>query len=53
MKLKLLGRKPEEVYFEEKMDIADAFFAGGHELIVGKKHFIEGAEFDTQLCSSG
>jgi galactose-1-phosphate uridylyltransferase len=53
MKLKLLGRKPEEAYFEEKMDIADAFFAGGHELIVGKKHFIEGAEFDTQLCSSG
>ncbi|HNZ29573.1 MAG TPA: DUF4921 family protein [Candidatus Goldiibacteriota bacterium] len=53
MKLKLLGRNPEEVNYSEKMEIADAFFAGGHELIVGARHYIDNAEFDTQLCSSG
>lgn len=53
MKLKLLGKDPTKISEQEKIDIADAFFAGGHELIVGGRHFIDGAEFDTQLCSSG
>ncbi len=53
MKLKLLGRDPEKISMEEKLEIADAFFAGGHELIVGHKHYIEGAEYDSQLCNSG
>lgn len=53
MKLKLLGRDPGMVSNDEKMEYADAFFAGGHELIVGKKHYIDKAEYDTQLCSSG
>jgi galactose-1-phosphate uridylyltransferase len=37
----------------QKLEYADAFFAGGHELIVSHRHFIKKAEFDTQLCSSG
>ncbi|MCE5300276.1 MAG: DUF4921 family protein [Spirochaetia bacterium] len=53
MKLKLLGRDPSTVNEQEKIDMADAFFAGGHELIVGRKHYIENAGYDTQLCSSG
>jgi len=53
MKLKLLGRNPDEVPEKDKMAMSDAFFGGGHELIVAHKHFIEGAEFDTQLFSSG
>jgi len=53
MKLKLLGRDPEKTSMEEKLEIADAFFAGGHELIVGQKHYTEDAEYDSQLCNSG
>jgi galactose-1-phosphate uridylyltransferase len=37
----------------EKLVMATAFFAGGHELIIARRHFIEGAEYDNQLASSG
>ncbi|MFP4465791.1 MAG: DUF4921 family protein [Candidatus Goldiibacteriota bacterium] len=53
MKLKLLGRDPKNVSKEQKLEMADAFFMGGHELIVAQKHYIKGAKYDTQLCSSG
>jgi len=53
MKLKLMGRDPEEATDKEKAELADAFFGGGHELIVAHRHFIKNAEYDTQLCSSG
>jgi galactose-1-phosphate uridylyltransferase len=53
MKLKLLGLDPAKVDESKKLDYADAFFAGGHELIVAQRHFIKGAQYDTQLCSSG
>ena len=53
MKLKLLGRDPAAVSEQEKIEMSDAFFAGGHELIVGKNHYVKDAEFDTQLCNSG
>ena len=29
---------------EEKLAMADAFFGGGHELIVARRHFVEGAD---------
>jgi galactose-1-phosphate uridylyltransferase len=38
---------------EAKFAQADAFFAGGHELIVAKRHFIDGAIHDRQFASSG
>ncbi len=53
MKLKLSGKNPSEISEKEKLEMADAFFGGGHELIVGKRHYIKDAEYDTQLCSSG
>jgi len=53
MKLKLLGTNPDTVSMEKKIDMADAFFAGGHELIVSGRHYIKDAEYDTQLYSSG
>ncbi|HDQ25577.1 MAG TPA: DUF4921 family protein, partial [bacterium] len=53
MRLKLLGLDPDTVSEKEKIDSADAFFAGGHELIVAHRHYIDGAEYDSQLKSSG
>jgi galactose-1-phosphate uridylyltransferase len=55
-KLKLSGKTDEEidkVSMEEKLLSGDAFFGGGHELIIANKHFIDTAEWDTELFSSG
>ena len=38
---------------EDKLAAASAFFGGGHELVIGRRHFIDGAELDNELCSSG
>jgi galactose-1-phosphate uridylyltransferase len=38
---------------DEKLRFAESFFAGGHELIIAQKHFKPGAQFDTDLVSSG
>jgi galactose-1-phosphate uridylyltransferase len=35
------------------LSLADAFFAGGHELIIARRHFVDGARFDNELASSG
>lgn len=33
--------------------VFDGFFGGCHDLIIGPRHYAPGAEFDSQLCSSG
>jgi len=38
---------------EEKLKMANAFFGGGHELIIARHHFVEGATHNNQLASSG
>jgi galactose-1-phosphate uridylyltransferase len=38
---------------EERLQLANAFFGGGHEVIVARRHFIDGATHDDQLASSG
>lgn len=38
---------------EEKLSHANAFFGGGHELIIPRRHFVDGAVHDNQLASSG
>jgi galactose-1-phosphate uridylyltransferase len=38
---------------EEKLKMATAFFGGGHELVIGRRHFVDGATHDNQLASSG
>jgi len=43
----------EKIPMTEKLLIADAFFGGGHELIIAKRHFKEGATHDSELFSSG
>ena len=38
---------------EEKLQMASAFFGGGHEVIVARRHFVDGATHNRQLASSG
>jgi galactose-1-phosphate uridylyltransferase len=42
-----------EISEEKLLQMANAFFAGGHELIVARRHFVDGAKFDYELASSG
>lgn len=53
-KLKMSGLSREEIdsiSSGRKLKMANSFFAGGHELIVGKRHFVEGT--DDVNASSG
>jgi galactose-1-phosphate uridylyltransferase len=43
----------EKIPMTEKLAIADAFFGGGHELIIARRHFKEGAHSSSELFSSG
>ncbi len=38
---------------DEQLQFANAFFGGGHEVIVARRHFIDGASHNHQLASSG
>ncbi len=55
-KLRISGKSDEEIdkiSMEEKFLLGDAFFGGGHELIIAGKHYQPDAEWDSQLYSSG
>lgn len=52
-KLRRLGRKPQQVSEDEKLSMADGFFAGSHELIIANGHFRRGAQYEHELHSSG
>ena len=55
-KLKQTGKTEDEIakiQDEEKLLLADAFFGGGHDLVIAGKHYVDNAEFDVQLYSSG
>lgn len=43
------GKMPEK----ERLDRANSFFGGCHELILGGRHYKNGAKFRHELCSSG
>ncbi|GAB2503878.1 hypothetical protein CATRI_08410 [Corynebacterium atrinae] len=47
------GGRSADLTDSELLDLSDAYFAGGHDVIIGRRHFIDGAEFDNQLASSG
>lgn len=55
-KLRASGMSPTEVGAlpeEERIARASGFFGGGHDLIVARRHFLDGATDDSQLASSG
>ncbi len=37
----------------DRLQLAHSFFGGGHDLIVGRRHFVDGATDDSQLASAG
>lgn len=43
----------EKIPLADRFALADAFFGGGHELIIAKRHYEEGARYDSDLFSSG
>ncbi len=55
-KLKQSGKTDEQIkkiHPYDKLAMADAFFGGSHEIIVARPHFKFGADYDSQLFSSG
>jgi len=55
-RMRLHGSSAEEIDAvtpAEMTQMANGFFGGGHELIIGRRHYIDGAEDDSQLASSG
>jgi len=52
-RLRAAGKDPGTFTAAEQMAVADSFFGGGHDVIVARRHFVEGATHDHQLASSG
>lgn len=55
-KLRAAGRTPEQIAGyddDEVIAYASGFFGGGHDVIVARRHFRDGAENTSQLASSG
>ena len=55
-KLRASGKTPEQIAQlsqEEKLNVASGFFGGGHDVIVARRHYIDGATDDSQAASSG
>ncbi len=50
------GRSPEQVAAmtaQELLDFASGFFGGGHDVIIPRRHYVDGATDNTQLAASG
>ena len=50
------GKSDDEIYAlgeAAQLEAGSAFFGGGHDVIVARRHFIDGAVDNTQLASSG
>lgn len=43
----------EEMTDTQRLSQAYGFFSGGHDLIVGRRHYVDGADQTTQLAGSG
>ncbi|WP_026459646.1 DUF4921 family protein [Schaalia suimastitidis] len=55
-RMKAQGTTEEELAGLSDSDLlrqANGFFSGGHDLIVGRRHYVDGAEDTSQLASSG
>jgi galactose-1-phosphate uridylyltransferase len=56
LKMRLGGVPDSEIASmsdERLAEESDAFFGGGHELVIARRHYAEGAEYDSQLANSG
>ncbi|MGA2142008.1 MAG: DUF4921 family protein [Brevinematales bacterium] len=53
IKLNRMGADFSSMPEDEKIEKLNPFFGGSHDLIIGKRHYREGAKFTHELCSSG
>lgn len=56
MKLRASGLGAHDVdamSVDDRLAAASGFFGGGHDLIIARRHFVPGAQDDSQLASSG
>ena len=53
LKLSRIGIDTKKMSLDEKLSRLQPFFGGCHELILGRRHYIENAEYSHELCSSG
>lgn len=54
MKASGMSAEDLEAFTEDQLlERAGGYFAGGHDLIIGRRHFVDGATHDDQLASSG
>lgn len=56
MKLRAAGKtqsQVDEMSVAERVEAASGFFGGGHDVIVARRHFVDGATDTSQLASSG
>jgi len=55
-KLRASGLSPAHIAEMDRAELlshASGFFGGGHDVIVARRHFVDGATDDTQVASSG
>lgn len=55
-KLRAAGLSPAEVAGlseEDRLARASGFFGGGHDVVIARRHFVDGATDDSRLASSG
>ena len=55
-KLRAAGRSPDEIDAmseDETIDAASGFFGGGHDVIIARRHYVDGAADDHRLASAG
>ncbi|MCL2735754.1 MAG: DUF4921 family protein [Propionibacteriaceae bacterium] len=55
-KMRLAGRTVEEIAAMDQREIAcqaDAFFGGGHDVVIARRHWVDGAQTTAELASSG
>lgn len=53
LKKRMMGIDFDKLSIEEKIEKADPFFGGCHELIIGRQHYVHGARHQHELWSSG
>lgn len=53
LKMSRIGIDFDKMPEKERLERANAFFGGSHELILGKRHYATGAKYKHELCSSG
>lgn len=50
------GRTPAQIdamTLDEQLEFASGFFGGGHDVIISRRHYVDGAVDSTQLAGSG